>query len=334
MNMELKLVLESLLFSSQKPLSPRELRELLSATAQGEDVDETSRAFKKTKEPEILAALEQLAAEHQQAARSYRLVCVAGSWQFVCEPEFAPWLRTMFGVKARPPRLSQSALETLAIIAYRQPTTRSEIEQIRGVSVDGVMQTLLERTLIESVGRAEVVGRPVLYGTTTAFLEYFGLAALADLPDADELRRIPVQKPEALTTVDGLATPPPEQLSLAAEAQKPGDTPTPEAGSGPEVPAAATDATPASEDSRPTAESTEPAAVPAATGSQVEPVVQQELVVPSAESAATETPAPRPKGRRKRKMESEAPAPAPEEKPAGDGSPAPASEPSPPQEAS
>jgi len=113
----------------------------------------------------------------------------------------------------RPSRLSQPALETLAIIAYRQPLTRAEVEQIRGVSVDGVMQTLQERGLIEQVGRAEVIGRPMTYGTTPLFLEYFGLRSLEGLPAADELRRIPVQKPETLLTVEpGLATAPPEPL--------------------------------------------------------------------------------------------------------------------------
>ena len=91
---------------------------------------------------------------------------MAGSWQFVTQPEYAPWLKALVGHKVRPPRLSQPALETLAIIAYRQPITRAEIEQIRGVAVDGVMQTLVERGLVEQLGRAEVVGRPMTYGTT------------------------------------------------------------------------------------------------------------------------------------------------------------------------
>ncbi|HEY5481962.1 MAG TPA: SMC-Scp complex subunit ScpB, partial [Verrucomicrobiae bacterium] len=106
--------------------------------------------------------------------------------------------------------------------AYRQPTTRAEVEQVRGVSVDGVMQTLLERGLVEQVGRAEVVGRPMNYGTTALFLEYFGLRSLEDLPAADELRRVVVEKPEALVTADpGLATVPPEQLVLPTEEPKP-----------------------------------------------------------------------------------------------------------------
>src|SRR5438094_940054 len=221
--MELKFILESVLFSAQKPLSPAELREVLADAAEHAQ-DNTARAFKKVKLDELNATLEQLAQEHTAAARSYRLVCVAGSWQFVSQPQYAPWLKALVGEKMRPPCLSQAALETLAIVAYRQPLTRAEIEHIRGVSVDGVMQTLLERGLVEQVGRAEVVGRPMTYGTTPLFLEYFGLRSLEDLPAADELRRIPVQKPASLLTVEpGLATAPPEQLASAdANRQKTG----------------------------------------------------------------------------------------------------------------
>ena len=213
--MELKFILESLLFSAQKPLSAKELRDILSEAAEQEDADDATKAFKKAKESEVVAALEQLSREHDDAKRSYRLVCVAGAWQFVTQPEFAPWLRALVGHKISPPRLSQPALETLAIIAYRQPLTRAEIEQIRGVTVDGVMQTLMERGLVEQVGRAEVVGRPGTYGTTALFLEYFGLRSLEDLPAADELRRMEIKKPESLVTTDpDLATAPPEQLNL------------------------------------------------------------------------------------------------------------------------
>jgi len=220
--MELKFILESLLFSAQKPLSPAELREIFANAAAAEDADATVKSLKKVKEAEITTALERLATEHEAAARSYRLVCVAGSWQFVTQPEFAPWLKALVGVKARPSRLSQPALETLAIIAYRQPLTRAEIEQIRGVNVDGTMQTLLERGLVESTGRADVVGRPSLYGTTTLFLESFGLKGVEDLPAADELRRIPIEKPEAPLTADaGLATAAPQELKLEEAAEKP-----------------------------------------------------------------------------------------------------------------
>ncbi|MEO7300356.1 MAG: SMC-Scp complex subunit ScpB [Verrucomicrobiota bacterium] len=212
--MELKFILEAILFSAQKALSLKELRDLLAATATAENAEDAARPFKKTSEETLLAALEQLQKEHADAARSYRLACVAGAWQFVTQPEFSPWLIALVGQKNRPTRLSQPALETLAIVAYRQPITRAEIEQVRGVAVDGVMQTLLERGLVEQTGRAEVIGRPALYGTTPIFLEYFGLRALEDLPAADELRRIVVEKPETLLTTDpGLATAPPEQLN-------------------------------------------------------------------------------------------------------------------------
>jgi segregation and condensation protein B len=218
--MELKFILESLLFSAQKPMSVKELRDVLANAATAENAEEAAKAFKKTKDEDVTAALEELAREHETAARSYRLVCVAGSWQFVTQPEFSPWLRALVGVKARPPRLSQAALETLAIIAYRQPVTRAEVEQVRGVNVDGTMQTVLERGFVEQSGRAEVVGRPALYSTTPLFLEYFGLRGLEDLPAADELRRIPVEKPVAPVTADaGLATVPPEQLQMAEEAK-------------------------------------------------------------------------------------------------------------------
>jgi len=210
--MELKFILESILFSAQQPLSPKDLRDLLAAAAEhGEGPD--VRSFKKTSLDSITTALEELEREHTEKARSYRLVCVAGSWQFVSEPEYAPWIKALVGHRNRPGRLSQPALETLAIIAYRQPLTRAEVEQVRGVAVDSVLQTLLERGLIEQVGRADVPGRPITYGTTSVFLEYFGLKSLDDLPAADELRRLPMQKSENLLTVDaGLATAPPEQL--------------------------------------------------------------------------------------------------------------------------
>ena len=220
--MELKLILEALLFSAQKPLSLKELRDVFAAAVEHAEGDETARALKKVKEAELTTALEELAKDHEAAQRSYRLTCVAGSWQFVTQPEYAPWLKALVGHRLRPPRLSQPALETLAIIAYRQPLTRAEMEQVRGVSVDGVMQTLVERGLVEQLGRAEVVGRPMTYGTTSLFLEYFGLRSLDDLPAADELRRVVVQKPESLVTADpGLATVPPEQLSLPTDEPKP-----------------------------------------------------------------------------------------------------------------
>src|SRR5258708_16504073 len=158
--MELKFILESLLFSAQKPLSLKELRDALASAPEHAPGDETPRAFKKAREADVTGALESLAADHESAGRSYRLACVAGSWQFVTQPDYAPWLKALVGHRIRPPRLSQPALETLAIIAYRQPITRAAIQQVRGGAVGGGMQTLVDRGLVEQVGRPYVVGRP------------------------------------------------------------------------------------------------------------------------------------------------------------------------------
>ena len=195
--MELKLVLESILFSSQKPLSVAELRQCLKEAPAHSDTA-IPKELEDAKPMAIEKALESLSVEYQDLGRSFRLVCVAGSWQFVNSPDFAPWVKALFGHRPKPARLTQAALETLAIIAYRQPLTRAEAEQIRGVSVDGVLKMLIDRGLVEQAGRAEVLGRPMTFRTTELFLEYFGLKDLEGLPAADELRRIPVAKVESL----------------------------------------------------------------------------------------------------------------------------------------
>jgi segregation and condensation protein B len=218
--MELKFILESLLIAAPKPLTAGELRDILTRAADEEGAPEHVCACRKLPVEKIEEALSQLAKEHEAAARSFRLLCVAGAWQFATLPEFGPWLRSFVGVKNRPAKLSQPALESLAVIAYRQPVTRAEIEQIRGVAVDGVIATLKERGLIEEAGRAEVIGRPMQYATTSSFLEYFGLSSLEALPAADELRRIPVQRPESLATTDA-QLPLPTGAEASAEAAQP-----------------------------------------------------------------------------------------------------------------
>ncbi len=209
--MELKDILEAILFSSQKPLSAKELQDILKQageTGEGEFID-----FSHAKAAMVTKALETLSEEIAKLNRPYHLVCVAGSWQFVTQIEYAPWVRAMVGVKNRPTRLSKPALETLAIISYRQPITRAQMEEIRGVSVDGVIGTLVDRELVEVVGRADVPGRPQTYGTTQMFLEYFGLRGLKELPDAEELRQVPISKPKAPITTDE-DDEKPEQMSL------------------------------------------------------------------------------------------------------------------------
>lgn len=186
--MELKSIIESLLFSSSRPLSVEDIRQVIQGVGnKSEDI--SLKVFQNVKGDKIEQELRLLQDEYEELNRTWRLTCVAQNWQFVCLPEYAPWIRFFTGEKARPPRLTPPALETLAIIAYRQPITRSEVEDIRGVSVDGVIGTLLERKLVFQQGKADLPGRPTLYGTTPEFLQYFGLSSLDDLPDASELRR-------------------------------------------------------------------------------------------------------------------------------------------------
>ena len=186
--MELKSIIESLLFSSSRPLSVEDIRQVIQGVGDKSE-DLSLKVFQNVKGDKIEQELRLLQDEYEELNRTWRLTCVAQSWQFVCLPEYAPWIRFFTGEKARPPRLTPPALETLAIIAYRQPITRSEVEDIRGVSVDGVIGTLLERKLVFQQGKADLPGRPSLYGTTPEFLQYFGLSSLDDLPDASELRR-------------------------------------------------------------------------------------------------------------------------------------------------
>ena len=199
--MELKLVLESILFSSQKPLSIAELRACIKE-APGYAEEPIPTELHQVKAAVLEQTLEALSRDINVMGRSFRLTCVAGSWQFVNAPEYVAWIKALVGHRPRAPRLTQAALETLAIIAYRQPLTRAEAEQIRGVSVDGVLKMLIDRGLVEQAGRAEVLGRPMTFKTTELFLEYFGLKNLEDLPAADDLRRVPVDKPPGLNTSD------------------------------------------------------------------------------------------------------------------------------------
>jgi segregation and condensation protein B len=140
-------------------------------------------------------------------------------------------------------------------VAYRQPITRAEIEQVRGVAVDGVVATLLERGLIENAGRAELVGRPMMYATTPLFLEYFGLRNLDELPAADELRRIPVQKPEALATTEPAPEGEAQNAETAPSAEQPAivpaDTDTASSAVSPEPSGTATEASPNAESELP-----------------------------------------------------------------------------------
>ena len=185
-------VLEAILFASQKAILPKELVAHLKGAAVAEPTSVAS-AFVRIKESDVRDALLELQSDVAASGRAYQVRETATGWLLSSAPGFAPWLRALYP-EAKPTRLSASALETLAIIAYRQPIARADMEAVRGVSVDGVMQTLLDRGLVKIAGRAEVAGRPLLYATTQFFLDHFGLRTLDELPNAAELRHIPLPK--------------------------------------------------------------------------------------------------------------------------------------------
>jgi segregation and condensation protein B len=182
-------VLESVLFASQKPVSVKEFVSILKGAADAAKEDPAVAALAKTKEADLREAFAALQADYEATGRTFEVRESAAGWQLVTRPVYSPWLRQLFP-ENRPARLSAPSMETLAIIAYRQPITRADIEAVRGVAVDGVMQTLLDRGLVRIAGRAEIPGRPLLYETTQNFMEHFGLKNLDELPNADELRRI------------------------------------------------------------------------------------------------------------------------------------------------
>ncbi len=168
----LKAAVEALLYVSDMPLSLKKIRETLGDDMSFEDVR---------------AGVNALVAEFEADGRGVRIAELAGGYQFITRPEYAVYIKKL--QKIRPPKLSAQSLETLAIIAYRQPIIKAEIEAIRGVSADGVIKTLLDRRLVKIAGRQDVPGKPMMYATTTEFLQYFGLKDLNSLPSLRELER-------------------------------------------------------------------------------------------------------------------------------------------------
>ena len=194
--MDLPRIVESLLFATDRPLTPKAIAHALHQAAKFSPSPETS-AHEKAGIAEIEAAVEQLNTQLAEKNSSLMVQGIAGGYVLKTRPEFAVWTNKLFE-QPKAPRLSQPALETLAVIAYRQPIGRAEIESVRGVAVDGVVATLLDRKVIRIAGRSEQPGRPLLYETTPLFLELFGLKSLEELPNADELRRLrPPEIPHA-----------------------------------------------------------------------------------------------------------------------------------------
>jgi segregation and condensation protein B len=177
----IKNIIEALIFSSDRPLSIKQIKDIINdeKVTSGVSVD-----MKKIEE-----AVHELMEQYSDDEYSYRLMEIAGGYRFATKKEYAVWLAKLNKEKLKR-KLSQSALETLAIIAYNQPITRSEIEAIRGVNVDYIIGALLEKDLITLKGRAETIGRPMLYGITNTFLGYLGIASINDLPPLKAIEEI------------------------------------------------------------------------------------------------------------------------------------------------
>lgn len=183
--------IEALVLASDRPLGESKLVELLGLVPEtgrrrGEAGEVPSKAQREAVK-QVREAIEQLNAAYASTGRSFRIEELAAGWQVLTLPAFGPLIARLRGDRAQQ-KLSQAALETLAIVAYRQPILRADLESIRGVACGEILKTLLDRRLVKIVGRAEEVGRPMLYGTTQEFLRTFGLASLSDLPQAKELR--------------------------------------------------------------------------------------------------------------------------------------------------
>ncbi len=168
----LRSIVESLLFVAQGPL----------------DVKRLSAVLGGVEKADVVSVLDEIQTAYEAEERGFRLIEVAGGYQLRTPKENAEWIKALY--RQRPVRLSRATLETLAIIAYKQPITRAEVEVIRGVDVDGVLSTLLERRLVRAVARKDVAGRPFLYGTTPEFLEMFNLKDLTNLPTLKEMEEM------------------------------------------------------------------------------------------------------------------------------------------------
>ena len=173
---DLKNIVESILFVAEEPLS----------------VDRIKRVVSEAGMDEIRNTLQQLTREYDARQGGFYLREVAGGFQFRTRPDYNEWVKRLLAPK--PPRLSRAALETLAIIAYKQPVIRSDIEHLRGVDCGGVLRALLERSLVRVLGRKNIPGRPLIYGTTRRFLEVFDLKDLKDLPSTEEIESLAKKK--------------------------------------------------------------------------------------------------------------------------------------------
>jgi segregation and condensation protein B len=235
--MKLASIIEALLIASEEPLSGSELARLIRArVAEAEDhlstqiedgernedaqIPDDLKALAKTDENAVTAAIAELNHCYETTSRAFLCVERAKGWKIFTHPQYADFIRHLFPGH-KPSRLSGPAMETLAIIAYRQPVTKASLEAVRGVSCDGMLQKLLDRELIKVGGRAQLPGRPLLYETTDLFFEHFGIKSVDDLPNSSELRTVKLPEPEEEASATSQVPPQKtseveEQLALSA----------------------------------------------------------------------------------------------------------------------
>jgi segregation and condensation protein B len=202
MGKSLKMIIEALLFASDKPLTVRDLRSCLPDAGVSD----------------LKGALDILKYEYETLGRSFVLKEVAGGFQFRSHAEYGPYILKM--LETSPTRLSRAAMETIAIIAYKQPILRHEIEKIRGVDVGGILRTLLEKDLIKILGRKDLPGRPLIYGTTKRFLEVFDLRDIKELPKLKEIETLGTEEFETTTSGE---KPPPQEASDEKGGEQPSE---------------------------------------------------------------------------------------------------------------
>jgi len=183
---ELKKIIELLLYMTDRPLKDKDFKDIMG---------------KEYPEEGIAGIIDEISEDYRKRESAIQVLEMAGGYQTATRADYAPWIRKLYKEKTTF-RLSASALETLSIIAYKQPISRSEIEEIRGVEVTGVLETLLERRMIKISGRRETVGRPLLYSTTIDFMRHFGIKSLSELPKLEELPQVEAEMQEASQTED------------------------------------------------------------------------------------------------------------------------------------
>ena len=206
--MNLNKIVEALLFASREPVDSKKIAKIIRKVSKREEADQELCSVKYT---EIDEVIEKLNKGYDRKKSPYLIQERSTGWRIYTRIDYASYIRELFPDQ-KPTRLSAPALETLAIVAYRQPITKAAIEAVRGVNVDGVLQSLIERGLVSIAGRSDLPGKPFLYETSRNFLEHFGIKDVEDLPNSAELRSVDLPQPESEKENE-------EQLSLSEVAK-------------------------------------------------------------------------------------------------------------------